>query len=70
MPIDNVLIARWQKAYTCFNHKPALKVTYDKGWYYIDHGFTQENYREKQLLKMAITLENRINKPSKIKLED
>ena len=56
---DETLVARWQKAYEAYNHRPAPEITYNRGWYRIHNGWSQP-FRHWKLGRMAESLEERV----------
>ena len=61
---DQSLIERWQRAYTASSGKPALAVQYlPTGWYIIEGSI--HKHRASALLKMAVTLEERLSHAQK-----
>ncbi len=55
---DEMLIARWRKAYENYNHQPAPEITYSRGWYRMDISVSHP-FRHWKLERLVETLEER-----------
>ena len=55
---DEILVARWKKAYEAYTHQPAPEIIYNRGWYRIRNNWSQP-FRHRKLEQLTETLEER-----------